>query len=74
MDNQKQREKITRRTFLKYGTALGVGGLTFGNWGTVRGQTTRPIVIGITSDASGNFAESGGAERRGIIMAIEEFN
>ena len=74
MDNQKQREKITRRTFLKYGTALSVGGLTFGNWGTVRGQTTRPIVIGITSDASGNFAPSGGPERRGIIMAIDEFN
>jgi branched-chain amino acid transport system substrate-binding protein len=67
-------KKVSRRTFLKYGAAVSVGGIAFGKSTFVRGQTTKPILIGITSDASGNFAESGAAERRGIVMAIEEFN
>jgi len=33
-----------------------------------------PIVIGITSDASGQYANSGASDRRGMLMAIEEFN
>ncbi len=33
-----------------------------------------PIVIGITSDASGQYANSGASDRRGMMMAIEEFN
>ena len=38
------------------------------------GQSQKPIVIGMTSDASGNYAESSSADRRGMIMAIEEAN
>ncbi len=34
----------------------------------------KPILIGITSDASGQYANSGAADRRGMLMAIEEFN
>jgi branched-chain amino acid transport system substrate-binding protein len=34
----------------------------------------KPILIGITSDASGQYANSGASDRRGMIMAIEEFN
>jgi len=33
-----------------------------------------PIVIGITSDASGQYANSGASDRRGMLMAIAEFN
>jgi branched-chain amino acid transport system substrate-binding protein len=33
-----------------------------------------PILIGFTSDASGQYANSGAMDRRGMIMAIEEFN
>jgi len=34
----------------------------------------KPIVIGITSDASGQYANSGASDRRGMLMEIEEFN
>ena len=33
-----------------------------------------PIIIGFTSDASGQYANSGAMDRRGMEMAIEEFN
>ncbi len=33
-----------------------------------------PILIGITADASGQYANSGNADKRGVIMAIEEMN
>ena len=33
-----------------------------------------PIVIGFTSDASGQYANSGASDRRGMMMAIAEFN
>ena len=34
----------------------------------------KPILIGITADASGQYANSGDSDKRGIIMAIQEFN
>ncbi len=34
----------------------------------------KPLVIGLTSDASGQYANSGASDRRGMLMAIEEFN
>jgi len=34
----------------------------------------KPLVIGITSDSSGQYASSGAEERRGMQMAIDEFN
>jgi branched-chain amino acid transport system substrate-binding protein len=33
-----------------------------------------PLVIGITADASGQYANSGDSDKRGVIMAIEEMN
>ncbi len=33
-----------------------------------------PILIGFTSDASGQYANSGAMDRRGMMMAIAEFN
>jgi branched-chain amino acid transport system substrate-binding protein len=34
----------------------------------------KPLIIGLTSDASGQYANSGASDRRGMLMAIEEFN
>ncbi|MBT3701827.1 MAG: ABC transporter substrate-binding protein [Alphaproteobacteria bacterium] len=34
----------------------------------------KPIVIGLTSDASGQYANSGASDRRGMKMAIAEYN
>jgi branched-chain amino acid transport system substrate-binding protein len=34
----------------------------------------KPLVIGLTMDASGQYAASGGEERLGATMAIKEFN
>lgn len=37
-------------------------------------QGAKPLVIGLTTDDSGQYANSGGDERRGILMAIAEAN
>ncbi|MYA85512.1 MAG: ABC transporter substrate-binding protein [Acidimicrobiaceae bacterium] len=37
-------------------------------------EMVEPIVIGFTSDASGQYANSGAMDRRGMILAIDEFN
>ncbi|KZM52141.1 ABC transporter substrate-binding protein [Labrenzia sp. OB1] len=61
------------------GTAAAAGGLTAfaGPWkhNRVWAQATdKPIRIGITSDASGQYANSGASDRRGMMMAISEVN
>ena len=72
--------KTSRRTVLKGSavTAAGAGAATFmGPWKTNRvyaAASDKPILIGLTHDASGQFANSGQAEKRGTIMAIEEAN
>jgi len=66
--------KVSRRTFLKYSGAVGLGGITILHGRGAAAQASKPIVVGLTSDASGNYADSGAAERRGMIMALEEFN
>ena len=72
-------KKITRRTFFKKAglTTLGAGAVFYGTWKHNRvyaSQTDKPILIGLTSDASGQFANSGASDRRGMLMAIDEFN
>jgi len=37
-------------------------------------QNERPLLIGIATDASGIYGDSGESERRGILLAIREFN
>lgn len=37
-------------------------------------EVKAPFIIGITSDSSGQYANSGAEDRRGMAMAIEEFN
>ncbi|MDG4647886.1 ABC transporter substrate-binding protein [Roseibacterium sp. SDUM158017] len=67
--------KITRRELM--GSAAAAGGVAafYGPWkhNRVHAQNA-PIRIGITSDASGQYANSGASDRRGMLMAIHEAN
>lgn len=65
---------LTRRQVLKAAAGFGAGVGLVGNWRWARAQAKKPILIGLTCDATGTFADSGQAERRGMILAIEEFN
>ncbi|MEM7775786.1 MAG: ABC transporter substrate-binding protein [Pseudomonadota bacterium] len=70
---------ISRRKLLRTTAAVSAaGGLGFmGPWKHTRvyaAASDKPIKIGLTHDASGQFANSGQAEKRGTIMAIEEAN
>ena len=68
-------KQLSRRRLL-IGTAL-TGAAFFGPWKHTRvyaAASDKPIKIGLTHDASGQFANSGQAEKRGTIMAIEEAN
>ena len=81
-ENRKQ--SISRRTLLK-GSALAAAGVGLagvapfmGPWKHNRvwaqAAQKKPLVIGLTMDASGQYAASGGEERLGAMMAIKEFN
>jgi branched-chain amino acid transport system substrate-binding protein len=69
----------SRRTLLK-ASALTLAGTApfFGPWTHNRvwaqSASTKPITIGLTMDASGQYGASGGEERLGAMMAIKEFN
>ncbi len=65
---------LTRRQLLKGAAGIGAGVGLIGNWRWARAQAKKPILIGLTCDATGTFADSGQADRRGMILAIEEFN
>jgi branched-chain amino acid transport system substrate-binding protein len=65
---------LTRRQVLKAAAGFGAGVGFIGPWRWARAQAKKPILIGLTCDATGTFADSGQAERRGMILAIEEFN
>lgn len=66
-----------RRSFIAATAAAGVSSF-FGPWAHNRvwaqSAQARPLVIGLTMDASGQYAASGGMERLGAMMAIKEFN
>lgn len=71
------RHKFTRRGLLGVATAGGALTVFAGPWkhNRVWAQASdKPIKIGITSDASGQYANSGASDRRGMIMAIDEAN
>ncbi len=68
---------ISRRGLLKSTGATAGLAAFFGPWRHNRvyaAATDKPIKIGITSDASGQYANSGASDRRGMAMAIAEFN
>ncbi|MEM8812663.1 MAG: ABC transporter substrate-binding protein [Pseudomonadota bacterium] len=69
--------KFTRRALL--GSAAAAGGVAafHGPWKHNRvwaSTNDKPIKLGITSDASGQYANSGASDRRGMMMAIAEAN
>ena len=71
------RHRFTRRGLLGAATAGGALTVFAGPWkhNRVWAQASdKPIKIGITSDASGQYANSGASDRRGMIMAIDEAN
>ena len=67
-----------RRRSLMQAIAAGTATSFFGPWAVNRawaqsGQK-KPLVVGLTMDASGQYAASGTEERLGAMMAIREFN
>ena len=72
--SEKPTEGLTRRKLLRGAAAIGAGVGFIGPWRWARAQTKKPILIGLTCDATGTFADSGQADRRGMILAIEEVN
>ena len=71
---------ISRRRLLRtsaMAAALGGGATLFGPWSHVRvwaQGAKKPIKLGLTCDASGQFGDSGRDDLRGIVMAINEQN
>ena len=68
-----------RRRFLATAAAgAAVSSGFFGPWSHNRvwaqSAQAKPLVIGLTMDASGQYGASGGMERLGAMMAIREFN
>src|SRR5512134_2857169 len=81
---KKQQPSQTRRRILK---ASAMAAATAGAWGAApffgpwkhnhawaQAGQKKPLVIGLTMDASGQYGASGGMERLGAMMAIREFN
>jgi len=65
---------FTRRRALK-AAALGAGLAFFGPFRHISyAQGKKPIKLGLTCDASGQYGDSGQDDMRGMILAIEEFN
>jgi len=69
----------SRRDFCKTSLHLagaGLGTAVFGPWANrvLAAGRDKPITIGLTTDATGQYANSGASETLGIRMAISEFN
>ena len=69
------RNTLTRRSFFTTSGTL-IAGASFAGPFTVNRAFAedKPIILGLTSDASGQYANSGASDRRGMLMAIDEFN
>lgn len=72
-------EADSKRRSLLTALAAGAGAATFfGPWKVnhawAQAAAKKPLVIGLTMDASGQYGASGGEERLGATMAIKEFN
>ena len=69
---------VSRRSVLKgtlMASVLGGGGSFFGPWKENRAYAqAKPIKLGLTCDASGQYGNSGQDDLRGIRMAIDEVN
>ena len=74
-----KRHRVSRRSVLKgtlMASVVGGAGSFFGPWKENRAfaQGGKPIKLGLTCDASGQYGNSGQDDLRGIKMAIEEAN
>jgi branched-chain amino acid transport system substrate-binding protein len=80
MSKRKPAAGLSRRTIVKGSlmtSVLGGSGAFFGPWvhNRVWAQgATKPIKLGLTCDASGQYGNSGQDDVRGIRLAIDEFN
>ncbi len=74
------RKAGSRRDFCKDSlrwTGAGLGTALLGSWkfsSVLASPRNKPIIIGITTDSTGQYAHSGASEMLGIRQAIEEFN
>ncbi len=74
----------SRRSLLKQSALAVVGAGLYGvapfygpwkhNHAWAQAAQKKPLIVGLTMDASGQYAASGGEERLGAMMAIKEFN
>jgi branched-chain amino acid transport system substrate-binding protein len=69
---EKGKPRISRRSLLK-GAAAGAAVLGSGPFVLRHALGADPIVVGVVSPASGNYADHGTMERMGMQMAAEEF-
>lgn len=71
-----KQSRISRRGLVKAGLAVSAGAAFFGPWKHTRvwAQGAKPIKLGLTCDASGQYGNSGQDDVRGIRMAVDEFN
>jgi branched-chain amino acid transport system substrate-binding protein len=84
MTESKNDTPTSRRSLLKQSAlALAGAGLYgaapfYGPWkhnhAWAQAAQKKPLIIGLTMDASGQYAASGGEEKLGAMMAIKEFN
>ena len=66
---------ITRRRFKSMTATLAGAGTFYGPWKHNRAYAqSKPIKLGLTCDASGQYGNSGQDDLRGIQMAIDEVN
>jgi len=67
-----------KRRSLLTALAAGTGATFFGPWKAhhawAQAAQRKPLIVGLTMDASGQYGASGGEERLGAMMAIKEFN
>ncbi len=77
MDESKKPVSQKRRSLMQ-AVAAGTATSFFGPWAVnhawAQAAQKKPLVIGLTMDASGQYAASGSEERLGAMMAIKEFN
>jgi branched-chain amino acid transport system substrate-binding protein len=69
-----QRRRVLKASALSLAGAAGFFGPWKHNHAWAQSAQAKPLVIGLTMDASGQYGASGGEERLGAMMAIKEFN
>jgi branched-chain amino acid transport system substrate-binding protein len=67
-------KKISRRQVLKGALAGAAAASTVHMWPKILLADEKVLSIGVPSPASGNYADMGAAERKGMELAIKEFN